>query len=456
MKITKEVTALANSSVKLSVTIAKEDTEQSYKETLAKYAKSVQIPGFRKGKVPVPVLERKYGEALKADVAAEIIDNALQQIFAEFDEQKSDNRPLAYSQPQMDKAPELEFGKDFSFEITYDVMPKVTVSDFSGITIKEPQVKIGDDEMKEELEAIRERNALVVDKKDADKAVKGDIATINYSELNDKGEVEAGSEREGFVFTIGSGQNIYKIDDEIIGMKKGESKDITKTYAADDEDKELAGKTKKIRVSVTALKVRNLPELDDELAQDVNEKYKTLDDLKADIKNNMVTALDNRLREIKSNDLIEQLIERNPIELPKSMVEAELESRWRMMAQKFQTSVEELDKLIKASGQKKEDMLNQWAGDSEKMLKGRIIVESLLKEANISVTPEEVEAEFEKIAAGAGISVDEVKKHYADPHRKEYLIDDMKEQKLYADLFTKVKITKGEKTAFADLFKNAQ
>ena len=170
----------------------------------------------------------------------------------------------------------------------------------------------------------------------------------------------------------------------------------------------------------------------------------------------MVTALDNRLREIKSNDLIEQLIERNPIELPKSMVEAELESRWRMMAQKFQTSVEELDKLIKASGQKKEDMLNQWAGDSEKMLKGRIIVESLLKEANISVTPEEVEAEFEKIAAGAGISVDEVKKHYADPHRKEYLIDDMKEQKLYADLFTKVKITKGEKTAFADLFKNAQ
>ncbi|HOE09271.1 MAG TPA: trigger factor [Treponemataceae bacterium] len=456
MKITKEVTALANSSVKLSVTIAKEDTEQSYKETLAKYAKSVQIPGFRKGKVPVPVLERKYGEALKADVAAEIIDNALQQIFAEFDEQKSDNRPLAYSQPQMDKAPELEFDKDFSFEITYDVMPKVTVSDFSGITIKEPQVKIGDDEMKEELEAIRERNALVVDKKDADKAVKGDIATINYSELNDKGEVEAGSEREGFVFTIGSGQNIYKIDDEIIGMKKGDSKDITKTYAADDEDKELAGKTKKIRVSVTALKVRNLPELDDELAQDVNEKYKTLDDLKADIKNNMVTALDNRLREIKSNDLIEQLIERNPIELPKSMVEAELESRWRMMAQKFQTSVEELDKLIKASGQKKEDMLNQWSGDSEKMLKGRIIVESLLKEANISVTPEEVEAEFEKIAAGAGISVDEVKKHYADPHRKEYLIDDMKEQKLYADLFTKVKITKGEKTAFADLFKNAQ
>ncbi len=456
MKITKEVTALANSSVKLSVTIAKEDTEQSYKDTLAKYAKSMQLPGFRKGKVPVPVLERKYGEALKADVAADMIDSALQEIFTEFDEQKSDYRPLAYSQPQMDKAPELELGKDFSFEITYDVIPKVSITDFSGITIKEPQVKIGDEEMKEELEAIRERNALVVDKKDTDKAEKGDIVTINYSELNEKNEVESGTEREGFVFTIGSGQNIYKIDDEIIGMKKGDTKDISKTYADTEEDKDLAGKTKKIRVTVTALKVRNLPELDDELAQDVNEKYKTLEDLKTDIKNNMVTALENRLREVKSNELVEKLIERNPIELPQSMIDAELESRWRMMAQKFQTSVEELDKLVKSSGQKKEDMLNQWTGDSEKMLKGRIIVESLLKDSNITVTPEEVESEYEKIAKGAGISVDEVKKHYADPHRKEYLIDDLKEQKLYAELFTKVKITKGEKTSFADLFKNAQ
>ena len=334
-------------------------------------------------------------------------------------------------------------------------MPTVKVEDFSGIKIEEPQVEITDEEMNEELQAIRERNAMVLDKKDSEPAAKDDIVTINYSELDDNGEEIAGSKREGFVFTIGSGENIYKIDDEIIGMKKDETKEITKTYDADFADKELAGTTKKIKVTVTALKIRDLPELDDELAQDVNEKYKTLDDLKADIMKNLNAAKDNRIKEIKSNSLIEQLVEKYPVELPKSMLDAELEGRWRMMAQRFQCSVEQLDKLMASSGQKKEDLLKEWAGDAEKMLKGRIIVESLLKDSKIEVTPEEVEAEYNKIAEGAGISVEEVKKHYADAVKKEYLIDDIKEQKLYTEIFAKVKITKGEKTKFADLFKNA-
>ena len=198
-----------------------------------------------------------------------------------------------------------------------------------------------------------------------------------------------------------------------------------------------------------------MPALDDELAQDVNEKYKTLDDLKADIKKNLTTAKDNRVKEIKSNSLIEQLVEKYPVEIPQSMLNAELESRWRMMAQRFQCSVEQLDKLMASSGQKKEDLLKEWEDDAAKMLKGRIIVESLLKESKIEVTPEEVEEEYTKIAEGAGISVEEVKKHYADAVRKEYLIDDIKEQKLYTEIFAKVKITKGEKKKFADLFKNA-
>ena len=210
---------------------------------------------------------------------------------------------------------------------------------------------------------------------------------------------------------------------------------------------------KKIGVTLKTLKLRKLPDLDDELAQDVNEKYKTLADMKADITKNLEAALTNRLREIKANALLEQLVEKNPITLPKSMLDAEIDARWRMTAQRFQTSPEQLEKLVASSGQTKEEMLKQWAGDSEKMLKSRLIVENLLKARNIAVTPEEVEAEYAKIADGAGISLEEVKKHYADASKKEYLIDDMKEQKLYAQLFEQVKITKGDKTTFADLFK---
>ncbi|MBO7419808.1 MAG: trigger factor, partial [Spirochaetaceae bacterium] len=236
-------------------------------------------------------------------------------------------------------------------------------------------------------------------------------------------------------------------------MKKGDTKEVTKKYKKDHPNEELAGKTKKIKVTLTALKLRNLPELDDELAQDVNEKFKTLDDLKADIKKNLDSALENRLNEIKTTALIEKLVEKNPIDLPVSMCEAELNSRWRMMARQFQTTTEQLEKIITSSGQTKDQMLSEWKPDVEKALKGRIIIEKLLKDKNITVADTEVEAEYEKIAENASISVEEVKKHYADAQSKEYLVDDLKEQKLYKDLFEKIKVKKGEKKTFADLFK---
>lgn len=448
MKLTKEFTGLEKSSVKLSVTVAKKDVQDVYGAITAKYVKTAQIPGFRKGHVPVNVLERKFGDALKADAMNELVDKSLNEIF----EKETENRPLPYAQPVMDKAPEFDVNKDFSYEVIYDVFPKVAVKDFSGITVKEPQVTIGDTEIQEELKAVQERNAVVMDKKDGESVEKGNIVTINYSELDDTGKEIEGSKRQDFVFTVGSGENIYKIDDEITGMKKGETKQIVKTYPNDEKDADLAGKTKKISVTVTAIKIRNLPAIDDELAQDVSEKYKTLDDMKKDIARNMENAKKRKIAELKNNSLLEQLVEKNNFEIPASMLAAELDGRWRMMAQQLQTTPEQLERMVTSSGQTKEAMLNEWTGDSEKMLKTRIIVDALLKERNISVTPDEIEARYKEIAEEGGITVDEVKKHYEDPRSKEYLIDDTKEQKLYETLYKEIKVEKGDKMTFAELF----
>ena len=448
MKLTKEFTGLEKSSVKLSVTVAKKDVQDVYGAITAKYVKTAQIPGFRKGHVPVNVLERKFGDALKADAMNELVDKSLNEIF----EKETENRPLPYAQPVMDKAPEFDVNKDFSYEVIYDVFPKVAVKDFSGITVKEPQVTIGDTEIQEELKAVQERNAVVMDKKDGESVEKGNIVTINYSELDDTGKEIDGSKRQDFVFTVGSGENIYKIDDEITGMKKGETKQIVKTYPNDEKDAGLAGKTKKISVTVTAIKIRNLPAIDDELAQDVSEKYKTLDDMKKDIARNMENAKKRKIAELKNNSLLEQLVEKNNFEIPASMLAAELDGRWRMMAQQLQTTPEQLERMVTSSGQTKEAMLNEWTGDSEKMLKTRIIVDALLKERNISVTPDEIEERYKEIAEEGGITVDEVKKHYEDPRSKEYLIDDTKEQKLYETLYKEIKVEKGDKMTFAELF----
>lgn len=447
MKITKEFTNLEKSAVKLTVTVAKKDVEEAYKSTLSNYVKNAQIPGFRKGHVPANILEKKYGDSLKIDTLNNLINDSMNEIF----EKETDNRPLPYAQPVMDQAPELDMTKDFKYSVTYDVFPKVEVKDFSGITIKEPQVTIGEEEINEELKSMQERNAMITDKKDGT-VEKGDVVTMNYSEIGDDGKVIEGSQREDFVFTVGTEENLYKVDDDVIGMKLNETKEITKEYKKDDSNEELAGKTKKISVTIKKIAVRDIPALDDDFAQDISDKYKTLDDLKKDITRNMETAKSRKLKELKNNSLLEQLVEKNPFEIPASMLQAELDGRWNMMAQQFQTTPEQLDKMITASGQTKETMLKEWTGDSEKMLKSRIIVDSLLRARNISVTPEEIEAQYKVIADEGGMDIEEVKKHYSDPRAKEYLIDDTKENKLYDQLYKEVKVTKGDKLTFKELF----
>ncbi|MCQ2575844.1 MAG: trigger factor [Treponema sp.] len=434
MKLTKEFTTLEKSAVKLTVTISKKDVEETYNSTLAKYVKNAQIPGFRKGHVPASVLERKYGDALKSDTLGELIDKSFSEIF----DKEEEYRPLPYAQPMMEEAPVLDVKKDLTYSVTYDVFPKVEVKDFAGVNVKEAQVTVTDDDVAEELKNMQERNAMVIDSKDGVVA-KDNIVTMDYCEIDADGKEVADTKRDGFVFTVGSGENIYKIDDDIIGMKK-------------DETKEIAKDDKKIKVTIKAVKIRDIPALDDDFAQDCNEKYKTLADMKADIKNNMEVAKNRRVRELKNNSLLEQLVEKYPFDIPASMLAAELDGRWNMMAQQFQTSPEQLEKMILASGQTKEAMLKEWTGDSEKMLKSRIIVDSLIRSKNISVTPEEIEEQYKKIAEEGNMSLDEVKKHYSDPRAKEYLIDDTKENKLYDEIYKEVKVSKGDKLSFKELF----
>ena len=451
MKFTKEFKNLEKSAVELTVTIAKKDVAEAYENTLKNYVKNAQIPGFRKGHVPANVLERKYGDSIKADTLGTLIDQSFDEIFKE----ETENRPLPYAQPTMEKAPELDITKDLTYTVKYDVFPKVEVKDFAGVNIKEPQVTITDDDLSDELKTIQERNATVTEKKDG-VVEKDNIVTINYVEVGEDGKEITDTKREDYVFTVGSGENLYKIDDEVVGMKKDETKEITKNYKKDFENSDLAGKTVKLNVTVKAVKIRDIPALDDDFAQDVNDKYKTLQDMKDDIKKNMELAVSRRVKELKNNSLLEQLVEKNKFDIPASMLAAELDGRWRMMAQQFQTTPEQLDKMIAASGQSKEAMLNEWTGDSEKMLKSRIIVDSLIRARNISVTPEEIEEQYKRIADEGGMTVEEVKKHYEDPRSKEYLIDDTKENKLYDQLYKEVKVSKGDKISFKDLFNNPQ
>jgi trigger factor len=447
------MTPQEHSTIKLTVTVDKEDVRSQYDELISGYRKSLRIPGFRPGKAPKEVLERKLGDALKGEALGKIIEKSVTEIFEDEDFAK-ENRPLPYSAPQLQDEPSLNLETDLVFSIIYDVFPKITLGTWTGFEFEIPQIRLTDEDLNRELDIIRERNAIVLDKDDDSLTEKNDVVTVNYSELSDTGEPLPGTAREDFVFTLGSGYNLFKFDDDIMGMKKGETRDIEKTYPDDFDDKELAGTHKKIRVTLTALKEKKLPDLDDDLAQDVDEKFETLEDLKTNIRERLTRNVEKGLRDIKINKILEKIMETTPVDLPESMIRLELDSRWRNLARRYNISPEELEKNIVRSGQKVETIREGWRPEIVKALHSRLIVETLIENLGLSASDEDVEKEFNTIAEEMAMPVEDIKKHYAQENMLEYLKGELADQKLYERLFSENKFTPGPEKRYLDLVGN--
>ena len=452
MTLNKEITRLEKSNVKLTIKIAKNDVHDEYKSILSEYLKSVQLPGFRKGKVPREVLERKFGDSLKQEAMGRIMEKSLEQTLGDKTLSREE-RPLPYSRPEMHEEPKLDFDKDIEFSVVYDVLPQIKVEKWQGFEPEVPNVTISDKDISAELEVIRDRNAIVLDKEEEEKALKDDVVTVNYSELDEQGQLIPGTEREDFVFTLGSGQNIFKFDDEVIGMKKGESKDFEKTYPDNFENPDFSGKTKKLRVSVTAIKIKKLPELDDDLAQDVDEKFKTLNDLKNNIRERLSKNLEQKIKEIKSNKILESIMETTPVIIPDSMISFELDARWRNLARRFNTDTQGLYKIFEQTGQGPQALLDEWRPGAEKAIHSRLIVETLMEELKLEAPDEELEKEIETIAGDKDTAA-QIRDYYKNPDMKEFLREEIRERKLFDILFEKNPAKSGKKTNYMDFMGN--
>ncbi|MDR1418870.1 MAG: trigger factor [Treponema sp.] len=450
MTVSKEITRLERSSVKLTLTVGKDDVGSHYDDLVKDYAKNIQMPGFRRGKVPHEVLVRKFGDALKGEALERTIEGALTQVFDDESFARED-KPLPYSTPKVEEDPKFDTAADLVFSVVYDVLPKVTVGQYKGLEVEVPGAEVTDADIDRELETVRERNAVVLDRDDSAAAEKDNVVTVNYGETNEDGGVIPGSERQDFVFTLGSGYNIYQFDDEITGMKKGETKDFEKTFPADFSDTELAGKTKKIRVTLTALKEKKLPELNDDLAQDVDEKYKTLGDLENNIRERMRKNLENRLRDIKISRLLEKIVENTPVDVPESMIRLELDSRWRNLARRFNVSVENVVKIMERDGRSGEDIQNEWRPGAVKALHSRLIVETLMDDLSLAASDEELEKEFETMAQKEETTAEEVKKYYEENSSTEYLKEEIRERKLFDILLAENTIKTGKTENYLDL-----
>jgi len=446
--ITKEIKRLDKSNINLNITVPKDDVHAQYQDMLKEYTKSLQIPGFRKGKVPQEVLERKFSEALKQDALGRIIESALKEVFDKENLPRSE-RPLPYSTPELQDDPTLDFEKDLNFSVVYDVLPEVKIGLWKGLKVEYPYAEVENDDLKRELDGIRERNAIVMDRDDSASAKKDDVVTINYQIFEEDGNPSSVLKRDDFVFTLGSKANFYQFDDEITGMKKSESKEFNKTFNDDFFEPSLAGKTRKVQLTLTSIKEKKLPDLDDDFAQDVDEKYKTLDDLKNSIKERLEKNLNMHLRDVKLAELLKKIMENTPVILPESMIKTEVEGRMRRLARYYNTDAQTMMQMM-LSGEGHEEREKEWRETAVKALHSRLIIETFIEEQKLEVTDEDFEKEIEKIARENSIEASEVKKQYENEQDKLYLKEEIKEQRAVEILLAENTLIQGKKENYLD------
>ncbi|MGX8774990.1 MAG: trigger factor [Bacillota bacterium] len=388
-----EIKKLENSSVELTLTLKAAAIEEDYSKTIKDYAKKLTLKGFRPGKAPVSLVESKYGEAIREEVTFRLMEKNLTDSYKDMD---AKDRPLPYSTPELQNEEALlpfKPNTDITYSVIYDVLPVVKLPEYKGLEIEYQARKVTDADVNEEIERLRQQNAMVIAKNGA--IAEGDIVTLDYAELDADGKEMEANKRDDFTFTVGSSYNFYKLDKDIIGLKKGDEKVIEKTYGDDSGmGTDYLGKTVKIKVNVKEVKVKEVPELDDDFAQDVKDEYKTVADLLKATKKQLEDAAESDNKAAKLDAAVKALLEKTEIAVPKSMVEAQLESDWQNFISRFGMSEEDVLKVMGAQGGSKEQFLETRRADTLQNIKAQLIIEQIKEDQKFEVSEEELAAEL--------------------------------------------------------------
>lgn len=428
----------------LTITLTKETVKREYDALLKKYSKEIAIPGFRRGKVPPSVLEAKYSSSLKDELKATIIEDVSKEVFEALPQEES---PIYCSSPSLTDDVKIDLNSSFSFALTYDVQPKVEVKKWEGFELKLPSVSVTDEDVEKDIKAIQERNALIQAKGDDGVIENGDVVTLDYVCVGDEPHP---IRRDDYVFTVGSSENSYNFSDDILGMKKGEKKEIVKNYPDDYVDESLRGTTKTITVTVKAIKQKILPNLDDDFAQDVSEEYKTFEDFKKATRKKIENALEGAIFERKKDLILDKLVEANPVFVPESMVLHEISRYYSNIASQYGVSANDFFRGI--AGHESEYIENIRPLIT-KQLQAALITASLKKQNNIEANEEDIDAYIKRYADAGTLPFNDVKEMMMKPENKEDVTYRANEDKLLKLLFSKSVFEMGEELSLQEFLK---
>lgn len=408
-----QVEKLEKNMAKLTIEASAEELEKAIQGAYLKNKGKMSVPGFRKGKVPRQMLEKMYGaEIFYEDAANAIIPEA-------YEKAAADCELEIVSQPKIDVV-QLEKGKPFIFTAEVALKPEVTLGDYKGIEVEKPSIEVTEEEINAELDKERESNArtITVD----DRAVQdGDMTVIDFEGFVDGVPFEGGKGTD-YSLTIGSHSFIDTFEEQLIGKNIGEETEVNVTFPEQYQAAELAGKPAMFKVMVKEIKVKELPELDDDFAQDVSE-FDTLDEYKADVKKKIEEKKETEAKNAKEDAVINAIIEKAAMEIPDAMIETQVRQMAEDFAQRIQQQGLSIEQYFQFTGLTPEKMFEQMRPQAEKRIQSRLVLEAIVAAENIEATEEQFNEEIKKMAEMYKMEEDKLSELIGEYEKKQMKLD---------------------------------
>ena len=387
--------------LKLTFTVPASRFEEAIMDVFKKSAKYFNIPGFRKGKAPFKIVERYYGD----NIFYEDAFNELAPVV--YDEEIAENKIEVASRPQIDVV-QMEKGKDLIFTAIVATKPEVKLGKYKEIPLKKIEYKVTDEDIDHEINHMAEHNSRIVTVEDREVKDK-DIVTIDFEGFVD-GKSFEGGKAENHELTIGSKTFIPGFEDQIIGMKIGEEKDIKVTFPKDYFSKDLAGKEATFHVVLHAIKEKQMPTIDDEFAKDVSE-FDTLEELKNNIKEKMQKENEERAKHETEDAAIEEVCKNTNIEIPEGMIELEIDNIMQNLDQRLSYQGLNLEQYLKMMGKTEADFRKDYKEQAEKNVKTRLVLEQIVKDEKIKEDEKYIKEKIEEMAKQYNRKVEDLEKN---------------------------------------------
>ncbi|NOJ72813.1 trigger factor [Paenibacillus alvei] len=364
-----------------------------------KVSKRVNVPGFRKGRVPRPIFEAKYGvESLYQDAIDIILGEVYTQAVKETNIQPVD-------QPEIE-VEQFAKGKTFKFKAKVTVKPEVKLGDYKGLEVETKEAEVTEEELDAELKRLQERHAELVIV-DEETAQKGDSVVIDFEGFVD-GEAFEGGKGERYTLELGSNTFIPGFEDQLVGLGTGDFKDVEVTFPEHYHAENLAGKPAIFKVKIHEIKRKQLPKLDDEFAKDVSE-FETLDEYKADLTKQLKERKTRELEATREAELVEKASANAEVEIPRAMIETEIQHMVKDLDNRLRMQGMNMDMFLTLSGQTIADLREQMQIEANKRVKNNLVLEQIVKEENITISDEELQEELDKMAASYQRSAEEIR-----------------------------------------------